>query len=116
MLHDNVINIKVPDKLYLALKKAAEQKSISIAALTRMICSDWVMRQEQDIKGVFTYPEELLEGLTRNERENHLNVVSSGGFSYNQYGEACFNAVDDCEEDAEYADVCTRPKEVREDI
>ena len=64
MNNDTALNIKIPDKLYLALKKAASQKSLSLAALVRMICSDWIMEQPIGIKGVFTYPDILLEELS----------------------------------------------------
>ena len=111
MANENTLNVKVPDKLYLALKKAAEQKSISLAALTRMLCSDWIMEQNADIKEIFTFPEHILEGLTPEERMEHLSVVLTGGYKYNQYGEATFDRDDDCAEDDDYALLAT-PEEI----
>lgn len=41
MLNDKVLNIKIPTELYQKLKDEAQKKNISLAALVRMICSDY---------------------------------------------------------------------------
>lgn len=41
MLNDKVLNIKIPTELYQKLKNEAQKKNISLAALVRMICSDY---------------------------------------------------------------------------
>ena len=113
MPNESVLNVRVPDKLYFAMKKAAQQKNISIAALSRMICSDWIMEQSQDIKGVFTYPESKLAGLSEDERNEYIDVIAFGGVTYNIYGEACFDDEDDCIDDDVYASLVT-PEEIKE--
>ena len=113
--NERTLNIKVPDKLYLALQKATEQKSISLAALVRMLNSDWVMAQSQDIKGVFTYPEALLAGYNEAERKEHLDVIAFGGYSYNKFGEALHDN-DDCESDDCYYESLITPDELEEFI
>ena len=105
--NDTALNIKIPDKLYYSLKKAAEQKSLSLAALVRMVCSDWVMEQPKDIKGVFTYPEHLLEGLSQESRTQCLQTVVSGGYVYNDHGEACYDHADDGLDDDAYEQLCS---------
>ncbi len=40
-MNDTALNIKIPKELYDKLKKEAEKKSISLAALVRMICSEY---------------------------------------------------------------------------
>lgn len=40
-MNDRALNIKMPSELYDKLQKEAERKSISLAALVRMICSEY---------------------------------------------------------------------------
>ena len=40
-MNDKALNIKIPSELYEKLKKEAEKKKISLAALVRMICSEY---------------------------------------------------------------------------
>ncbi|WP_241426633.1 ribbon-helix-helix protein, CopG family [Dysosmobacter acutus] len=40
-MNDRALNIKMPSELYERLKKEAERKNISLAALVRMICSEY---------------------------------------------------------------------------
>ncbi|MBQ5564325.1 MAG: Arc family DNA-binding protein [Clostridia bacterium] len=40
-MNDKSLNIKIPKDLYDMLKKEAEKKHISLAALVRMICSEY---------------------------------------------------------------------------
>ena len=104
------LNIQVPDKLYLALTKASEQKGISLAGLVRMISTEWVHTQPQDIKGILTYPENLLEGLTLEERKEHLDAITTGGYSYNHKGDALHDPEDDDGEDYE---TLATPEEIK---
>jgi hypothetical protein len=111
MANERTLNIKIPDKLYIALQKAAEQKSISLAALTRMLCSDWIMEQPQNIKGIFTFPEISLADMKADMRAEFLAAIAHGGGIYNQYGEAVFDEEDDGDYDDEYASLAT-PDEI----
>jgi hypothetical protein len=113
MKNTKALNIQLKDKAYLALKKAADKKDVSLAALVREICSDWLMRQTQDIKGVFTYPEDTLRGMPPDERAKTLEVVAFGGSTYNEYGEACFGPEDDDTDDSAYEGYCTPQEEAR---
>lgn len=40
-MNDKVLNIKIPEKLYNQLKKESKAKNISMAALVRLICSEY---------------------------------------------------------------------------
>lgn len=40
-MNDKVLNIKIPSELYNKLKEEAQKKNISLAALVRMICSEY---------------------------------------------------------------------------
>lgn len=40
-MNDKNLNIKIPTDLYNALKKEAESKNISLAAMVRVICSEY---------------------------------------------------------------------------
>ena len=40
--NDKALNIKLPEKLYSALKQEAERSNISLASLVRMACSLWL--------------------------------------------------------------------------
>lgn len=40
-MNDKALNIKIPSKLYERLKKEAKKKNISLAALVRIICSEY---------------------------------------------------------------------------
>ena len=40
-LNDKALNIKIPQELYDKLKQESEKKSISLASLVRMICSEY---------------------------------------------------------------------------
>ena len=40
-MNDRALNIKMPSELYEKLQKEAERKNISLAALVRMICSEY---------------------------------------------------------------------------
>lgn len=40
-MNDKALNIKIPSELYERLKKEAEKKNISLAALVRIICSEY---------------------------------------------------------------------------
>lgn len=40
-MNDKSLNIKIPAELYEKLKKEAEKKNISLAALVRLICSEY---------------------------------------------------------------------------
>ena len=105
--NNRVLNIKIPDKLYLSLRKAAERKSLSLAALVRVVCSDWIMEQGSDVKGIFTYPERIMAGLSADERAEFLETISFGGYAYNNFGEPCFDSDDDGADDNAYESLCT---------
>lgn len=40
-MNDKALNIKMPSELYLKLQSEAKRKNISLAALVRMICSEY---------------------------------------------------------------------------
>lgn len=40
-MNDKALNIKIPSELYEKLKKEAAKKNISLAALVRLICSEY---------------------------------------------------------------------------
>lgn len=40
-MNDKALNIKIPCELYNRLKEEAEKKNISLAALVRLICSEY---------------------------------------------------------------------------
>ena len=40
-MNDRALNIKIPSELYENLQKEAARKNISLAALVRMICSEY---------------------------------------------------------------------------
>lgn len=40
-MNDRVLNIKIPSTLYGKLKAEAAKKNISLAAMVRVICSDY---------------------------------------------------------------------------
>lgn len=40
-MNDRALNIKIPVRLYDALKAEAARKNISMAAIVRVICSDY---------------------------------------------------------------------------
>ena len=40
--NNKALNIKVPEKLYSALKQEAERSNISLASLVRLACSVWL--------------------------------------------------------------------------
>ena len=40
-MNDKALNIKIPSELYEKLKAEANKKNISLAALVRMICSEY---------------------------------------------------------------------------
>ena len=41
-MNDKAMSITMPTELYEALKKAAKERNISVAALIRMICSEFL--------------------------------------------------------------------------
>lgn len=41
MINSKVLNIKIPAELYNKLKAEAQKKNISLAALVRLICSEY---------------------------------------------------------------------------
>jgi len=51
MLNDTALNVKIPKRLYDELKAASERKSISLASLVRIACSEWL---EQESNGSST--------------------------------------------------------------
>lgn len=46
-MNDKALNIKIPQELYDKLKKEAEKKSISLASLVRMLCSEYFEKQSK---------------------------------------------------------------------
>ncbi|MCL2753323.1 MAG: hypothetical protein FWE44_04150 [Defluviitaleaceae bacterium] len=46
--------------------------------------------------------------LPKSEREEIIKAVLYGGYKYNEYGEACFDADDDDGEDEYYEALCTQ--------
>lgn len=44
-MNDKALNIKIPSGLYEQLKKEAEKKNISLAALVRLICSEYLEKK-----------------------------------------------------------------------
>lgn len=44
-MNDKALNIKIPEKFYERLKKEAEEKNISLAALVRLICSEYFLNK-----------------------------------------------------------------------
>ena len=49
-MNDKALNIKIPSKLYNQLKEEAERKNISLAAMVRVICSEYFIAKN-DAKG-----------------------------------------------------------------
>jgi predicted DNA-binding ribbon-helix-helix protein len=43
-----VINFKLIEKLYDALKEAAKRKNIPLASLIRLACSEWLERESKN--------------------------------------------------------------------
>lgn len=51
-MNDRALNIKIPSALYDALKAEAARKNISMAAIVRVICSEYFEEKEKsDVKG-----------------------------------------------------------------
>lgn len=46
-MENKTLNFKVPTELYSKLVKEAESKSISLAAIIRVICSEYFNEKEQ---------------------------------------------------------------------
>ena len=46
MVNDKVLNMRIPERLYNELKKAAQDKNISLAAFVRLICSEYLQKQK----------------------------------------------------------------------
>ena len=40
-------SLDIPDQLYEKLKEKAEQKGITVAALIKLACSEWLEKQEK---------------------------------------------------------------------
>lgn len=40
-MNDKALNIKIPEELYNKLKEEAKKKNISLAAIVRLICSEY---------------------------------------------------------------------------
>lgn len=47
LLNDKALNIKIPDKLYQALKDEAAKKNISLASIVRLICSEYLEEKKK---------------------------------------------------------------------
>ncbi|MFR8229260.1 MAG: hypothetical protein ACLVAH_04865 [Anaeromassilibacillus sp.] len=47
-MNDKALNIKIPSELYNALKQEAEKKNISLAALVRLICSEYLRQKNSN--------------------------------------------------------------------
>ncbi len=47
-MNDRALNIKIPSELYNALKAEAARKNISMAAIVRVICSDYFTGQKKN--------------------------------------------------------------------
>lgn len=45
-MNDAVLNMKMPKELYEELKKAAQEKNISVSALVRLICSEYLKQNK----------------------------------------------------------------------
>lgn len=45
-MNDKTLNIKLPEKLYNSIKKEAENKNISIAALVRMVLTEYLEQKK----------------------------------------------------------------------
>lgn len=45
-MNDKALNIKLPGELYEELKTVAKEKNISLAALVRLICSEYLKDQK----------------------------------------------------------------------
>ena len=45
-----VYNIRIPDDLYSELKEAAKQKNITVAALIKLLCSEYIEKTKQKKK------------------------------------------------------------------
>ena len=46
IVNDKVLNMRIPECLYNELKKAAQDKNISLAAFVRLICSEYLQKQK----------------------------------------------------------------------
>ena len=46
IVNDKVLNMRIPERLYNELKKAAQDKNISLAAFVRLICSEYLQKQK----------------------------------------------------------------------
>lgn len=46
VINDRILNIKIPSELYNALKEEAARKNISLAAIVRVICSDYFQEKK----------------------------------------------------------------------
>jgi len=98
-------NIQLLDKSLLALEKAAKQRRVPVADLINTICSEWLLKQPLEIKGIHIYPEIHLLGISPEERASRLDTIAYGGCVYNEYGEVCLDHDDDDPED--YDIYCT---------
>ena len=56
-----------------------------------------------------SYPKYLTNGLPEKDKERIIQVVTSGGYKYNQYGEVCLSEEDD--DGVDYSRYCT-PEEI----
>ena len=45
-----IYNIRVPDNLYSDLKEAAKQKNITVAALIKLLCSEYIEKEKEKQK------------------------------------------------------------------
>ena len=68
MLNDTALNVKIPKRLYDELKAASERKSISLASLVRIACSEWLEKESNGppVAG-------------RNINDKKFKAVSDGG-------------------------------------
>ena len=46
IVNDKVLNMRIPERLHNELKKAAQDKNISLAAFVRLICSEYLQKQK----------------------------------------------------------------------
>lgn len=46
-MNDKALNLKIPEELYNRLKKKAADKNISLASLVRMLCSEYLEKEQK---------------------------------------------------------------------
>jgi len=70
MINEKILNIRIPDELYGALKQAAKERYMSQASLVRMVLAEWLKNNTMPAKQEISV-EEIFDSLP--------GFVTSGG-------------------------------------